>query len=180
MATHPRWIGAGLGALVGIVLVVAGVILGNLLYDRAGLSMNLVSFAGVGIILAIVALPTGAVLALGALLGRRRMIGTGALFALAISVATDLIVTAISFAGQSGPTRQPTETQATGTPFTPIEYVIFLLPLLLSVGIAAAVAWVALLRALAKGPRQSILAFVDVTALLALTILVESLLLPQY
>jgi len=41
VVTHPRWIGAGLGALVGIIFIVRGQVLSVVFYDQGGLSTDL-------------------------------------------------------------------------------------------------------------------------------------------
>ena len=166
MATHPRLIGAGIGSLVGALVILAGAVLSNLLYDRAGLSMNLWSFALIGLIAAVVALPAGAALGPWVLRTRRQTIGAGALFA--IFVAAGTLVGILADALSRG-------ADLTGLASSLAVGILYLTAL----GIAAAVAWVALLRAISAGPRHSIPTLVVAASLMAATILVESLTLPQ-
>jgi hypothetical protein len=166
MTTHPRRIGAVLGALVGILVLVAGVVMGNLPLDRAGLEMNLVEFAGVGLIVAVVALLPGVMFGPWALGERRQMIWAGVLFALVVAAGTLFALVA----DQRRLGADPSVT-ASQVPRAALYLIVL--------GIAAAAAWVALLRAIAGGRRQGIPTLVVSGDLMATTILVESLTMPQ-
>ena len=165
MVTHPRLIGAGLGALVGILFVAAGAVLSNVadFFGNADMSMNLEPFAAFGLAVVVVGLPAGARFGPWALRERRWMVGASILFA--ILVAAGILAGLLVYAIGNG-------FDLSGSS----DSIIATVPWFLGLGVAAAVAWIALLRAIGKGPRQSILSLMLAAELLGATILVECLL----
>jgi hypothetical protein len=148
--------------LVGALVSVCGLVLSVLLRSRSDLSSAVTVFAMIGLFILIVGLPIGAALAPGSLLGRRRMLWAGMLFALVMGVGPLLPLAVIAFGNLNDPAYMASQ-------------LAIPLPYFLSLGIAAAAAWIMLMRRFTAGIlRRSIPVFIIALALIALVELVIS------
>ena len=172
---HSRSVGAALGALVGGLVFASGLVLAP--FTPTGVAIALRAFAGIGFFMAIAALLAGAVFTPTALRNRLAAFKAGILFVLSIIAGTALFGYILSLTAQGGPTLTPD-----GKAITPASVGLLTnlssspLPYLLGTGLIAGIIWVCLTRTVISGQRRrSLLAFMLTVLLMAVTILVESL-----
>ena len=169
LTAWPRLTGAGIGVLVGVLVVLSGTLVSAVL-DGWGMPWTASiagGFVGFGIVVTVAAVPAGWLVGPLPFGHRNRTVALALAFALISIVGCSAITLALSIV-----------TGETMSDASPLTLVLVLALYMVGTSIAAGAIWVSLIRVIASGELRRCLATLVISfCAMAVTVLVESLVL---